>query len=753
MNILIADDDVSTRISLCIVAEKWGYSVTSASDGLEALRILQNPSVSAPQLLVLDWTMPGMDGIDVCRQIRRNPQTKAAYIIMLTSRSEKTELVQALEAGADDYLTKPFSPDELRARLQTGKRIIELQASLASQIVELKDNITTLHKTELALNETKEYRNLFKHTNDPIIIFDSSDQKVLNVNDKACEIYDIDRAKFIGMRLDDIVPEQLKHEEMINLVIQKGKAEDFEIVHLRSDNTPMHLLINSSFIEFNGRKAILSINRDITDRHEVEQMVERALQEWSDTVDAVSDLIILTDAKNKIRRCNQATAIFFNQDYSELIGQSLNEICGFSTAIEVVASDKESKTDNPATLLKGKIWEVQITDRPGEWFEITNHYVSLTKSNQSGEHWVHIIKNITERKNTEESLTLLNTAVEQAADSIIVTDTDGIVRYVNPAFVNCTGWNRSEATGKKMIDLHAAELKNVLEDEKATFTLPNKVWQGIYRARKKTGENYDEEISISPVIDGNDSSIFNYVAVCRDVTEKRRLESIAEAVNMMQNVGYVFSGIRHELGNPINSVKTALTVLKKNLTKWDTAQVKIYIDRCLTETERVEYLLRALKTFSMHENPKIEPVLLTAFMTNFISLVEGDFNKRGVEIRLSSQIEIGEALCDPRALHQVLLNLITNAADALEDREEPLITISLAKDSKRIYVCIEDNGCGMNDQQVENLFKPFYTSKTSGTGLGLVIVKKMVTRMNGTIHIESVPEFGSKVHFTLETAS
>ncbi len=175
----------------------------------------------------------------------------------------------------------------------------------------------------------------------------------------------------------------------------------------------------------------------------------------------------------------------------------------------------------------------------------------------------------------------------------------------------------------------------------------------------------------------------------------------------MDNVGYVFSGIRHELGNPINSIKTALAVLRKNIDNWQRDQIADYIERCLTETTRVEYLLRALKTFSMHENPRMQSVALTAFMRDFINLVESDFHKRGVRLQLASQAEIGEALCDQRALHQIMLNLLVNAADALAEADEPLITVSLGRDRRRMHVQVEDNGAGMTERQLySNRFTP-----------------------------------------------
>jgi two-component system, cell cycle response regulator len=126
--ILIADDDAISRHMLQFFLVKWGYEVTAAADGLEALRIFE--SREAPSLAVLDWMMPGMEGPEVCKHIRENPNLPYMYILLLTARSQKADILRGLESGADDYLTKPFNAQELRARLHVGQRILNLQQNL-----------------------------------------------------------------------------------------------------------------------------------------------------------------------------------------------------------------------------------------------------------------------------------------------------------------------------------------------------------------------------------------------------------------------------------------------------------------------------------------------------------------------------------------------------------------------------------------------------------------------------------------------
>lgn len=125
MQVLIADDDALSRRILHDVLVSWGYQVIAAKNGNEAWDILQQDN--SPNLVILDWMMPGLDGIDICTELRRQAKPRYTYIILLTSRNKPEDIVQGLEAGADDYVVKPFNPDELKYRLKIGERIIDLE--------------------------------------------------------------------------------------------------------------------------------------------------------------------------------------------------------------------------------------------------------------------------------------------------------------------------------------------------------------------------------------------------------------------------------------------------------------------------------------------------------------------------------------------------------------------------------------------------------------------------------------------------
>ena len=147
MKILIADDSIVSRHLLEATLRKWGYEVVVACDGAEALESLQQDE--APTLAILDWMMPGLTGLEVCRRIRQKAREPYTYILLLTSKSQKEDLIEGMEAGADDYVTKPFDQHELQVRLRAGTRLVDLQAELLSAREALREQATKDSLTHL----------------------------------------------------------------------------------------------------------------------------------------------------------------------------------------------------------------------------------------------------------------------------------------------------------------------------------------------------------------------------------------------------------------------------------------------------------------------------------------------------------------------------------------------------------------------------------------------------------------------------
>jgi two-component system, cell cycle response regulator len=141
LKVLIAEDNPVSRRLLEATLSKWGYEVFACADGWEAWQVLQQPD--PPSLAILDWMMPRMDGIQVCREVRKQAAEPYIYLILLTARNQKTDIITGLEAGADDYIIKPFDANELRMRLRAGRRILDLQTELIYAREKLRERATS----------------------------------------------------------------------------------------------------------------------------------------------------------------------------------------------------------------------------------------------------------------------------------------------------------------------------------------------------------------------------------------------------------------------------------------------------------------------------------------------------------------------------------------------------------------------------------------------------------------------------------
>jgi len=146
VKVLIAEDEFTTRMMVQVCLENWGYRVESVTNGVDALRVLQKPE--APHIAILDWEMPELNGVEVCRKVKEMNAETPPYVILLTGRDSKADIVKGFDAGADDYMTKPFNDNELRARVRVAERLVRTQSSLSETVAELRDALNQLEMLE-----------------------------------------------------------------------------------------------------------------------------------------------------------------------------------------------------------------------------------------------------------------------------------------------------------------------------------------------------------------------------------------------------------------------------------------------------------------------------------------------------------------------------------------------------------------------------------------------------------------------------
>ena len=223
MRILIAEDDPISREALKANLEIWGHEVVVCEDGIEAREVLRRPD--PPPLAILDWMMPGMDGIDVCKYVREHEEIRQIYIMILTARGRREDLIEGLQVGADDYIVKPFDRQELKARIQVGIRVIGLQ----KQLLEAEQDRVLAETAGAAAHEI----------NQPLTVIIGKLELLLDrlpPEDPLCK--DIKDLQFAGQRIHSIVRKMLDTRKYVTKPYVRGaKIVDFEAASQHREQT------------------------------------------------------------------------------------------------------------------------------------------------------------------------------------------------------------------------------------------------------------------------------------------------------------------------------------------------------------------------------------------------------------------------------------------------------------------------------------------------------------------------------------
>lgn len=448
-----------------------------------------------------------------------------------------------------------------------------------------------------------------------------------------------------------------------------------------------------------------------------------------------------------------------NRQFLQITGYSRDTV-GNLTLEDLIAHDASSIAENvSAVVLGGESFVGERTYRKRDG-SVVPVEVSASLVTWAREQVVLVnIRDVSEARASAVALAELShrlrLILDATSDGILGLDSDGRITFVNKAASALLGWTVGELLGADSHRCwHHTRLDGTFHPTAECPILTSmrtgtrvSISDDVFF--RKDGSRFPVRYEASPK--RQDGRIVGVVVVFRDMSREERLESIAAAVETMNSLGFVFSAVRHELGNPVNSVKMALSVLRKNLDRFDAQTVRDFVDRSLLELGRVEELLASLRTYSLYEDVQLRVLDLTAFVRDFTDFVSRDFAARGVSVVADRHDGPAFAAADPRALRHVLLNLVANAAEAMETRGGSIRLVVLAE-GEWAGIRVEDDGPGMSTDTLGNLFRPFYTTKTKGTGLGLVLAKKMMTKMGGTIEAVSTPAIGTTMLLSLRAA-
>nr|MDQ5836403.1 PAS domain S-box protein [Acidobacteriota bacterium] len=365
------------------------------------------------------------------------------------------------------------------------------------------------------------------------------------------------------------------------------------------------------------------------------------------------------------------------------------------------------------------------------------------------------INDVTERRRAEESLARLAAAVEQTADSIVITDAAAAIQYVNPAFERVSGYTRGETLGRNPRFLKSGKTDESVYREMWAALARGEVWAGNFVNKRKDGTFYEEHVTVSPVRDDT-GQVINYIAVKQDLTQQKQLEEQLRQSQKMEAVGRLAGGIAHDFNNLLTAINGYSDLALRRLQAED--PLRKSVEEIRKAGERAAALTRQLLAFSRKQ--VLQPVVLD--LNSVVSDMEKMLRRligEDVELRTALAHDLGSIKADPGQVEQVIMNLAVNARDAMPSGGR--LTIETANvylgeeyaarrltdftPGPYVVLTVTDTGTGMDDETRERIFEPFFTTKGSGkgTGLGLSTVYGIVRQSGGSVRVSSEVGRGS----------
>jgi PAS domain S-box-containing protein len=464
--------------------------------------------------------------------------------------------------------------------------------------------------------------------------------------------------------------------------------------------------------------------------------------------ESARDGILILDADTgKVVDVNPFLLELLGYSYDALYGQYIWELGVFK---DIAASKDAFKTLQDTEYIRYEDLPLETHDgKPIAVEFVSNVYlVDRCKVIQCN------IRDITARKQADAERKRLMAAIEQVGEAIVVTDAQGSIQFVNPAFERMTGYTREEAIGKNPRILKSSEQNELFYQNLWDTISGGKTWEGHMINKRKDGTFYAEETTISPVL-GETGRIVNYVAVQHDITEHLRLASQFHQAQKMEAVGLLAGGVAHDFNN-------MLTVILGNtelaLAKVDQNQsLHTNLEEIIKAAQRSSDMTRQLLAFSRKQI--IMPVVLDLNKTveSTIKMLRRLIGEN-IDLIWLPETDLNLVKIDPVQVDQILTNLCINARDAIVDIGKVTIETGNAvfdetycarnigyAAGEYVLLAVSDDGCGMDRETVDQIFEPFFTSKAvgQGTGLGLSTVYGIVKQNNGFINVYSEPEKGT----------
>ena len=500
-----------------------------------------------------------------------------------------------------------------------------------------------------------------------------------------------------------------------------------------------------------GRIELCGVTRDITDRRRAEADYRKSQLFLSDLFEHSGALMYIKNLRGHYHMVNRKWEEVCGLSREQVLGNTDEVLFPESVARQFTANDREVMEKQRAIEIE-EVLETPEGDR---------HFVSVKFPWRDARGEVvgicGISTEITALKQSQVELARLGSAIEQAAETVVITDIHGIIQYVNPAFSVVSGYSREEIIGQ-----HTRLLKSGKQDEPFyqnlwTTISSGQVWTGRLVNRKKNGELYTEDATISPVYN-HVGKLINFVAVKRDISREIEIEQQLAQSQKMELIGQLAGGVAHDFNNILQSMLgfTELAMMEDDLATLR----RDFLPEIRRAGESAASLTRQLLAFSRRQVLEKKVVVLNELIERMGKMIRRVIGE-DIQLDFHLHTEPGVVLVDPGQMEQVILNLVVNARDAMPQGGKLSITTSITTFSQDdlelhpeaipgTFIClaVSDTGSGMTPEVRSHIFEPFFTTKGigKGTGLGLATVFGIIKQHDGWISVYSEPGKGTEFH-------
>lgn len=640
----------------------------------------------------------------------------------------------------------------------SGAPIRDENGTISGVVLVFRDQ-TLDRMAQQALQESEErYRTLFERARDSIMIIglEGYEQgKIVAANAVAAEMHGYERDELLNLKISDLdtlesgkrVPERIER-------VLKGESVREEVTRRRKDASIFPVEISASVVELGKRKYALAIDRDITERKQAEATLRISEERFRNAFRTSPDSI-------NINRLSDGVYVDINDGFTKVTGFTRDDVIGKSSLeLDIWADPKDRERLVAGLSRSGLVNNMQANFRLKDG-RIRTGLMSASVTIIDGvPHILSITRDIDDLRRAEEERARLATAIEHAAETVVITDTDGTIVYVNPAFERTYGYSREEAVGANLRILKSGKHDDKFYEHMWKTITSGAVWSGRIIDKKKNGAFIEEEASISPIKDDS-GKVVNYVAVNRDVTREVLLQAQLLQAQKMEAIGTLAGGVAHDFNNLLQVVLgySELILSEQGLDAGRRDDLQKIFNAARDGAELVQRLL----TFSRKTDINPTPINLNRQLEQVRKILSRTLPKM-IQIDLFLADDLATVNADPVQVGQILMNLAVNARDAMPDGGKLIIetrNITLDEDFSRVHfgvmpgryvlLTVTDTGHGMDKETVEHVFEPFYTTKRAGegTGLGLAMVYGIVKQHQGHIMCYSEPGKGTtfKIYF------